>query len=81
MDETSIKIGKENCVNKTHVPFLDHYEVLDQLGKGGYGKVYRVKNIKSGEIYACKLLSKLKIENLDKIKREITIFPSIEKCI
>ena len=77
MDETSIKIGKENCVYITHVPFLDHYEVLDQLGKGGYGKVYRVKNIKSGEIYACKLLSKFKIENLDKIKKEINILKKI----
>ena len=52
---------------------MDHYDVIRQLGKGGYGKVYEVKNKKTGEIRACKHLSKLSIKNLEKFQREINI--------
>ena len=73
MEETTIKFGKETFVGKFKGDFLDNYEVLKQLGKGGYGKVYRVKNLKTGEIRACKHLSKLSIKNLPKFEREINI--------
>jgi calcium-dependent protein kinase len=68
-----VKFGKENFVGKLDGLFLDNYEVIKQLGKGGYGKVYEVKNKKSGAIRACKHLSKLSIKNLEKFQREIEI--------
>ena len=68
-----VKFGKENFVGKLDGVFLDNYEVIKQLGKGGYGKVYEVKNKKSGAIRACKHLSKLSIKNLEKFQREIDI--------
>jgi calcium-dependent protein kinase len=43
------------------------------LGKGGYGQVYQVRNKKTGELFACKKLSKLDINNLEKFEREIKI--------
>ena len=49
-----LKFARENFVGETKGKLLDSYEVLTQLGKGGYGKVYKVKNIKTGEIRACK---------------------------
>ena len=73
MEDTTIKFGKETFVGKFEGDFLDTYEVIKQLGKGGYGKVYRVKNLKTGEIRACKQLSKLSIKNLEKFEREINI--------
>ena len=73
MEDNTIKFGKKNFVGKLDGVFLDHYEVLRTLGKGGYGKVYEVKNKKTGEIRACKHLSKLNIKNLDKFEREINI--------
>ena len=72
-ENPTIKFGKETFVGKTEGLFLDNYEVIKQLGKGGYGKVYEVKNKKSGEIRACKHLSKLAIKNLEKFEREIQI--------
>jgi calcium-dependent protein kinase len=68
-----VSFGKKNFVGKLDGLFLDHYEVIRQLGKGGYGKVYEVKNKKTGEIRACKHLSKLSIKNLEKFEREINI--------
>ena len=73
IEDTSVKFGKQNFVGKLEGVFLDNYEVISQLGKGGYGKVYEVKNKKTGEIRACKHLSKLSVKNLEKFEREINI--------
>jgi calcium-dependent protein kinase len=73
-----LKFGRENFVGETKGKLLDSYEVIKQLGKGGYGKVYEVKNIKTGEIRACKHLSKLNIKNLDKFRREIEILKKMD---
>jgi calcium-dependent protein kinase len=70
---TSIKSAKKYFVGKFEGVFLDNYDVLKQLGKGGYGKVYEVMNKKTKEIRACKHLSKLSIKNLEKFEREIEI--------
>ena len=72
-EDTSVKFGKQNFVERLDGVFLDNYEVIKQLGKGGYGKVYEVKNKKTGEIRACKHLSKLSVKNLEKFEREINI--------
>ena len=72
-DDETIIFGKKNFVGKLDGLFLDNYEVVRQLGKGGYGKVYEVKNKKTGEIRACKHLSKLSIKNLPKFELEINI--------
>ena len=73
-----LKFGRENFVGETKGKLLDSYEVLKQLGKRGYGKVYEVKNIKTGEIRACKHLSKLNIKNLEKFRREIEILKKMD---
>ena len=72
-ENATIKYGKKNFVGKSEGLFLDNYDVIRQLGKGGYGKVYEVKNKKSGDIRACKHLSKLSLKNLEKFEREIEI--------
>ena len=73
-----LKFGRENFIGETKGKLLDSYEVLKQLGKGGYGKVYEVKNIKTGEIRACKHLSKLNVKNLEKFRREIEILKKMD---
>ena len=72
-ENPTIKYGKKTFVGKSEGLFLDNYDVIKQLGKGGYGKVYEVKNKKTNEIRACKHLSKLNIKNLEKFEREINI--------
>ena len=73
-----IKFAKENFVGEVKGKLLDFYDVIKQLGKGGYGKVYEVKNKKTGELRACKHLSKLNIKNLDKFRREIEILKKMD---
>ena len=78
VDNASIKFARETFIGKAEGKLLDYYDVLKQLGKGGYGKVYEVKNKKTGEIRACKHLSKLNISNLEKFKREIEIMKKMD---
>ena len=73
-----IKFAKENFVGEVKGKLLDFYDVIKQLGKGGYGKVYEVKHKKTGELRACKHLSKLNIKNLDKFRREIEILKKMD---
>ena len=72
-EDIPFSFGKNNFVGKLDGVFLENYEVIRQLGKGGYGKVYEVKNKKTGDIRACKHLSKLSIKNLEKFELEINI--------
>ena len=69
--DSSIKFGKENFVNKFKGAFLENYKILNLIGKVAYGKVYRVLNLKTGEIRACMHLSELSKENLEKFQSEI----------
>ena len=68
-----VKFGRDTFVGKSKNSLQDVYEVVKQLGKGGYGKVYQVRNKKTGELRACKQLSKLNISDLVKFEREIDI--------
>ena len=72
-ESIKIKYGKRTFVGKSEGLLLDNYNVIKKLGKGGYGKVYEVKNKKTKEIRACKQLSKLNINNLEKFEREINV--------
>ena len=72
-EENSIIFGKENFIGKIEGPILDDYKVIRKIGKGGYGKVYEIKSKKTGEIRACKHLSKVSIADLEKFEREINI--------
>ena len=72
-ENQTIKFGKKTFAHKFEGLFLDNYEVIKQLGKGGYGQVYEVKNRKSGDILSCKYLSKKNFKNIEKFEREINI--------
>ena len=73
MEDITVTFGKENFVGILDGNFLDKYDVLSQLGKGGYAKVYEVRNKITGEIRACKHLSKMSINDFSKLELEINI--------
>jgi calcium-dependent protein kinase len=73
MEGETVKFGRTTFVGMKGSNLKDNYEVIKKLGKGGYGQVYQVRNKKSNELFACKKLSKLDINNLEKFEREIKI--------
>ena len=77
---TDIKFGKEIFVTKFEGSIGDTYEIIKELGEGGFGKVVAAKNKKSGDIRAIKQLSKKKIspEDLERFKREVNVLKTID---
>ena len=54
-----VKIGKETFVSVGNRALRDCYEFTKNLGKGGYGKVFQVRQKMTNKLFACKKLSKL----------------------
>ena len=76
-DNNQVQIKKETFINIRRS--LKHsYEFIKSLGKGGYGKVFQVRNKNTGQLFACKKLSKLNVNNLIKFKREINILQKMD---
>ena len=73
-----VKIGKETFVSVGNRALRDCYEFTKNLGKGGYGKVFQVRQKMTNKLFACKKLSKLNINNLIKFRREIDILIKID---
>lgn len=77
MEIETIKMnsGKEAFVNEYNFSIKVNYDIISELGKGGYGKVLEVRHKKTNAIRACKYISKLKIKekDLQRIRREINI--------
>ena len=64
---------KELFIEKGFNTLNDNYEILKRLGKGSFGNVYEVKQIKTGEYRAVKKISKLHLPDEIKYKKEIDI--------
>ena len=66
-------IEKSNFIG-THIENIEkYYKFSKELGHGSYGKVFRIQNIVTGEIYACKKLDKKTIKNKKRINTEINL--------
>ena len=44
------------------------YEFIKELGKGSYGQVFRCQNKITGNVYACKKMSKKKLKTKNNSK-------------
>ena len=68
-----VKLARENLIKIQKVSYLEHYEIIGELGSGSYGAVKKVKHKELKEIRAMKVILK-KIENS---KNEIDIMRKI----
>ena len=73
-----LTFNKQNFVSLTEGLFSTKYEISKNLGKGAYGRVLEVRNKITGEFRACKQLPKIKISNVEKIQREISILKKVD---
>ena len=73
-----LTFNKQNFVSLTEGLFSSKYEISKNLGKGAYGRVLEVRNKITGEFRACKQLPKIKISNVEKIQREISILKKVD---
>lgn len=58
--EISLRINSSVFIKEVNENPFEQYEILNKLGEGGYGKVYKVKHKKMGSIRAMKIINKYK---------------------
>ena len=55
----------------------DSYQMLDVIGKGGYGEVRRIRNIMTNEIRAVKIIAKSRCQKSALFSDEIQILQKL----
>lgn len=75
IDNVSYLFGIKQLSGK----FADHYNVLNELGSGGFATVYLVKEKKTNREFAAKVIDKKNLEDVDmkRLNDEITILKRI----
>uniref|UniRef100_F7DNB6 Eukaryotic translation initiation factor 2-alpha kinase 1 n=1 Tax=Xenopus tropicalis TaxID=8364 RepID=F7DNB6_XENTR len=60
--------------------YLNEFDEIAQLGKGGYGKVYKVRNKLDGQFYAIKkiLIKKVSRRDCRKVLREVKVLAGLQ---
>ena len=76
--EEEIKVNKHNFICMSRDSLTDYYNIIKIMGEAGFGKVYEVQNKKSLEHFACKKLSKININDIEKLKNEISILAQVD---
>jgi len=74
------------CKIEIEKPCLDDFELLKEIGKGAFGKVYQVEHKRSGKIYAMKVLKKKNIIERNqvehtKMEREVLRLSTHPFCV
>jgi hypothetical protein len=60
---------KDDAMNEEAFEKIEHYKIFidKMIGEGTYGRVYKAKDDETGELLACKVISKNKLESLSTV--------------
>lgn len=65
--------AEEECDHRPTVEhggsFADRFEVLEELGKGRFGNVKKVREMSTGQILAAKFVKCIKLKDKEKVRR------------
>ena len=78
MIEKNITFGKQTFVGRMNGDLEDKYDILEEIGIGGYSRVLKIQNIETGKLYACKELQKNELADIDSFNREIDILIKLD---
>ena len=76
--EKNITFGKQTFVGRMNGDLEDKYDILEEIGIGGYSRVLKIQNIETGKLYACKELQKNELADIDSFNREIDILIKLD---
>ncbi|CAI9535518.1 unnamed protein product, partial [Staurois parvus] len=77
---THLNRAKDMLAEAQTSRYLNEFEEITQLGKGGYGKVYKVRNKLDGQFYAIKkiLIKKVSRRDCKKVLREVKVLAGLQ---
>ena len=73
-----VTFGKQTFVGRMNGDLEDKYDILEEIGIGGYSRVLKIQNIETGKLYACKELQKNELADIDSFNREIDILIKLD---
>ena len=70
--------NKEKFVGKVDGKLEDKYEIIKEIGSGGFSRCLQVKNKNTGLLYACKELPKKKLSDYEGLMREVNLMIQLD---
>ena len=70
--------NKESFIGRVDGKLTDKYEIVEEIGCGGFSRVLKVKNKNTGVLYACKEMQKKKLTDIEGFTREINIMIKLD---
>ena len=78
MSENKEGFNKEKFVGKVAGKFEDKYEIIKEIGSGGFSSCFQVKNKITGLLFACKELAKKKLSDYEGLMREVNLMIKLD---
>ena len=70
--------NKEKFVGKVKGKLEDKYEIIKEIGSGGFSRCLEVKNKTTGLLFACKELPKKKLSDYEGLMREVNLMIKLD---
>ena len=70
--------NKEKFVGKVDGKLEDKYEIIKEIGSGGFSCCLQVRNKNTGLLYACKELPKKKLSDYEGLMREVNLMIQLD---
>ena len=78
MSEKKEGFNKEKFVGKVEGKLEDKYEIVKEIGSGGFSRCLQVKNKTTGLLFACKELAKKKVSDYEGLMREVNLMIKLD---
>jgi len=78
MSENKEGFNKEEFVGKVEGKLEDKYEIIKEIGSGGFSRCLQVKNKNTGLLFACKELPKKNLSDYEGLMREVNLMIKLD---
>ena len=78
MSDKTEGFNKEKFVGKVEGKLEDKYEIIKEIGSGGFSRCLQVKNKTTGLLFACKELPKKNLSDYEGLMREVNLMIKLD---